>query len=385
MSSLPKTEARMATYRLGFLGLDQIIAKNPAGQPVDIRDADASVGLGAHDIQFHMTHAADLKSVLVEVEDCAADGIAADQPGHGQRGQVCAGSGSGRPGDGVELAWRITVRTNEAPGREIDLHGLRIGGRVVGLVTRVGLDPRLRYTVIGIASPVGTVELRQFANGGTAEGAMASAMGIADGRATPEPGPDLWEPVFCLTFGTLVETPDGPRLIEHLKPGDLVSTMDNGSQPLRWAGSRHVTSDELAKRTALRPVEIAARVIGNHRPLLVSPRHRILLNDWRAQVYFGEDEVLVPAQALVNGETVRKIVPEGGVTYVHLLFDRHEVIVSNGALSESFHPGADGLGGLVPVHRQEVEALFPGQTLERRRAAFPIVRMAEARALRLPA
>lgn len=363
----------MATCRLGFLGFGQISITGPTGQPGVIRDADAVFGLGVPGLQFQLTDPADLTSVLVEAEDRAADGVMAGQLANGARWRVRAGSGFGRPGDAVELAWRITVRTNDAPGRETDLHGLRIGGNVVGLVASAGLEPGLRYTVTSTPSAAGTVALSQFdAGGGMVGGAIADL------------GPDLWEPVFCLTFGTLVETPNGPRLIEQLTPGDLVSTLGNGSQPLRWAGSRHVTPAELAKRAALRPIELAAGVIGNHRPLLVSPRHRILLNDWRAQVYFAEDEVLVPAQALVNGQTVRQIVPESGVTYVHLLFDRHEVIVSNGALSESFHPGPEGLGGLDPLHRQEIEGLFPDQTLERRRAAFPIVRMAEARALRLP-
>jgi hypothetical protein len=108
------------------------------------------------------------------------------------------------------------------------------------------------------------------------------------------------------------------------------------------------------------------------------------LNDWRAQVYFGEDEVLIPAKAMVNGRTIRHVLPAEGVTYIHLLFDRHEIIVSDGALSESFHPGETGLLALDEAQRREVELLFPDLALSRRRAAFPIVRLTEARAIRLP-
>jgi hypothetical protein len=134
----------------------------------------------------------------------------------------------------------------------------------------------------------------------------------------------------------------------------------------------------------LQPVAFAPGVLGNTRALLVSPQHRILLTDWRADVYFGEETVLVPAKALINGSSVRQVRPVAGVTYVHLLFDRHEIILSEGALSESFHPGDIGLSALDADQRQELEALFPGLSLAQRRAAFPIVKAAEARALRLP-
>jgi hypothetical protein len=189
---------------------------------------------------------------------------------------------------------------------------------------------------------------------------------------------------LAFALGTRIDTPDGPRRVETLAPGDLISTLDNGSQPLRWVGRRTVSPAEMAQREDLQPLRLERGVLGNDRVLLISPRHRILLNDWRAQVYFGEDQVLVPAQALINGVTVRQVLPLAGVAYVHLLFDRHEVIVSEGALSESFHPGETGLGALDPAQRQEIEALFPGEALVRRRAAFPMLRMAEARALRLP-
>ncbi|NJS39313.1 MAG: Hint domain-containing protein [Rhodobacteraceae bacterium] len=189
---------------------------------------------------------------------------------------------------------------------------------------------------------------------------------------------------FAFALGTRIDTPDGPRPVEALQPGDLISTLDNGSQALRWIGRRWVSPPEMAFREDLQPLRLEAGVLGNERALLISPRHRVLLNDWRAQVYFGEDQILVPAQALLNGATVRQVLPLAGVTYLHLLFDRHEVILSEGALSESLHLGETGLGTLDPAQRQEIEALFPDQALERRRMAFPTLRMAEARALRLP-
>ena len=41
----------------------------------------------------------------------------------------------------------------------------------------------------------------------------------------------------CFTAGTLIDTPSGPRAVEELRPGDLVTTRDHGPAPLLWAGA----------------------------------------------------------------------------------------------------------------------------------------------------
>jgi Hint domain len=248
---------------------------------------------------------------------------------------------------------------------------LTVDGHPVGLLAAEPLRPGVAYQVTDATAT------------DPAAGIEASLGGFAREMAAQVPTKP-GEVVFCFTAGTRVDTPDGLRRIEDLAPGDLVTTLGNGSQPLRWSGVRHVPAAEMLMTPDLQPVEFATGVIGNTGPLRVSPQHRILLNDWRAQVFFGEDEVLVPAKALVNGLTIRQVLPAEGVTYVHLLFDRHEIIVSEGALSESFHPGETGLEALDEAQRHEVERLFPGLELARRRAAFPIVKLTEARALRLP-
>jgi hypothetical protein len=140
---------------------------------------------------------------------------------------------------------------------------------------------------------------------------------------------------------------------------------------------------ELLAHPGLRPVEFAPGAVGNGRALLVSPQQRMLIDDWRAAVYFGEDRVLVAAQALVDDQAARVILPAAGVDYVVLLCDRHEVLLAEGALSESFHPGGAGLAALTQPERAEIAAIISEADLMRRRAAFPIVRNAEARALRL--
>lgn len=45
---------------------------------------------------------------------------------------------------------------------------------------------------------------------------------------------------FCFAAGTLIATPGGDRPVEGLLPGDSVTTLDHGPQPLRWIGARRV-------------------------------------------------------------------------------------------------------------------------------------------------
>ncbi|MHA3978514.1 Hint domain-containing protein [Halovulum sp. GXIMD14794] len=157
----------------------------------------------------------------------------------------------------------------------------------------------------------------------------------------------------CFAKGTRIRTSEGPRLIEELSEGDLVQTRDAGLQPLRWIGSRH-----LAMPGAFAPIVFSPGAIGNDRELRVSPCHRMLLTGWRAQVMFGEPEVLVAARDLVNGDKIR---PDRTceVTYYHILFDTHQIVESEGVPSESYHPGETGLADLDQDTRAEVLQLFP--------------------------
>lgn len=159
--------------------------------------------------------------------------------------------------------------------------------------------------------------------------------------------------VPCFVAGTMIETVRGPVAVEDLVAGDRILTHDNGLQPLRWIGRRVVPAEE-----NFAPIFIAARTFGDHDDLLVSPQHRILINDALAELLFEEAEVLVSAKDLVNGASVRVI--EGGmVEYVHILFDTHEVVFSQGLATESFLPGPQTTASLEKDIVDEICALFP--------------------------
>lgn len=159
--------------------------------------------------------------------------------------------------------------------------------------------------------------------------------------------------IACFTAGTLVRTPDGARPIEDLLPGDKVLTCDHGFQTLRWIGTRSV-----AGNGDLAPIRITRGTLGAKQDILVSPQHRVLISGWQSEMFFGEREVLVPAKALVNGRSVQ-VCPQPRVTYVHMLFDRHELIKTHGLISESFYVSARSLSGVGCDAAAEILRLFP--------------------------
>ncbi|CUH76592.1 Hint domain-containing protein [Tropicibacter naphthalenivorans] len=158
---------------------------------------------------------------------------------------------------------------------------------------------------------------------------------------------------ICFARGTLIETPDGPRYIETLRVGDLVTTLDNGPQPIRWIGARKFPGTGVHA-----PVRIKAGVLGNIRDLRISQNHRMMVRGAQAELLFGQSEVLVAAKHLVNDDTIR-IVPCETIEYYHFLFDTHEIVFAECCASESLFPGPQTLRHVDDTARDEITAIFP--------------------------
>lgn len=171
---------------------------------------------------------------------------------------------------------------------------------------------------------------------------------------------EIEEVIPCFTTGVLVETPDGPRAVESIRTGDLVITRDSGPQVVRWIGQRSLSLAEVLATQALRPVELAPGALGPGLPdraLALSPQHRLLITGPRCEMLFGETEVLVPALHLAGRPGVSR--PLAPVTYVHLMFDRHQIVQTHGVWSESFQPGERVLGMMPDLQHDELLQLFP--------------------------
>jgi hypothetical protein len=169
------------------------------------------------------------------------------------------------------------------------------------------------------------------------------------------------ETIICFTPGTMIATAQGERDVLSLKVGDTVITRDNGLRKIAWVGQKSVDPMMMHAHPGLRPVLIKAGSLGQNMPdrdIMVSPNHRMLVANEMTSLLFDESETLVSAKHLVGKTGIqRALVPS--TTYVHILFENHEVVLANGAWSESFQPGDYSMDGLENGQRSEILQLFP--------------------------
>ncbi len=193
----------------------------------------------------------------------------------------------------------------------------------------------------------------------------------------------------CFTAGTLIDTRDGARLIETLKVGDAVLTADHGSQPIRWIESSHLPPERLRENPDMRPVRITAGSLGPNVPkrdLLVSQQHRILVSGPKVELLFGVPEALVAARHLCSWPGIFIDLSDQPVEYIHILMDRHEILMAEGAQAESLFLGEEALHTLSSEGLQELAAIFPDRITAAAdhsfgKAARLMLREREARAL----
>ena len=243
--------------------------------------------------------------------------------------------------DGQKVIDVLSNDINNGPGT---LTVTQINGQdvVVGDIITLPTGQTVQLNADGTFTVTGDGDVEDFNFTYTVDNGALSDVGFVNATGVP-----------CFVAGTMIATPDGDQAAEALRPGDLVLTQDDGAQPVRWIGTRKVPAEG-----DFAPIHIRENTFGTHRDLLVSPLHRVLIRDTMAELLFGEAEVLVAARDLVNDKSVRR--QEGGeVTYVHLLFDRHQVIFSEGLPTESFLPGPQTTKSLEHEVVEEICALFP--------------------------
>ena len=185
---------------------------------------------------------------------------------------------------------------------------------------------------------------------------------------------DEYSQPVCFVTGTFLDTPTGPLPVEQIKPGMAIQTRDHGVRVVLWTGHRRVLGT-----ASFAPVMLPVGFMGNTTPLMVSQQHKILLTDWRAELYFGARDVLVPAKHLVslNGA---KLIQCGPIGYHHVLLEDHALLASNGIWSESFCLGSQALKSLLPHAKTEITAQFP--ELIRRKSSHVTLREFETRVLK---
>jgi hypothetical protein len=180
------------------------------------------------------------------------------------------------------------------------------------------------YTEVQAYSTTAAFEFADVSYADTTTPAAGSAIPVA-----VDPNPDS----ICLLEGTGIATPEGRRLIETLRIGDLVTLSDGRRAPIRWIG-RQTVAMRFADPLRNLPIRICANALGEalpERDLLVSPDHALAI-----------DGVLIHASALVNNVTILREndMPEMFI-YYNIELAAHELILAENVPVETFIDNVD--------------------------------------------
>ena len=233
------------------------------------------------------------------------------------------------------------------------------------------------YDILDLSGsgPFELVDVTEDADGNSISGTVNFLNDDGDVTGSMSFG-EIEQIIPCFTPGTRIATPQGERRVEDLQAGDRVITRDNGIQEIRWIGTRVLKSSDLRGAKHLQPILIRQGALGNglpERDMMVSPNHRVLVANDKTALYFEDREVLVAAKHLTGLAGVDAI-ETSAITYIHFMFDQHEVVLSDGAWTESFQPGDQTLRGLDNAQRNEVFELFPELKTEQGQVAYASAR-----------
>ena len=137
--------------------------------------------------------------------------------------------------------------------------------------------------------------------------------------------------VPCYCRGTQIRTDRDEVAVEDLAIGDIVLTMSGTARPIKWIGRRSYKGRFVMGRKDILPICIKAGALDDNVPkrdLWISPNH--------AMYFENNGGVLVEAKDLVNGVSIVQVARVEEVEYVHIELDTHDVIIAEGALSETF-------------------------------------------------
>ena len=135
----------------------------------------------------------------------------------------------------------------------------------------------------------------------------------------------------CYCPGTLIKTARGEKRVEKLKIGDEVMTASGAARPIKWIGRRSYAGRFVMGRKDILPICIKAGALDENVPkrdLWISPHHAMYLE--------REGGVLIEAKDLVNGVSIVQAERVEKVEYFHVELDTHDVIIAEGALSETY-------------------------------------------------
>lgn len=143
-------------------------------------------------------------------------------------------------------------------------------------------------------------------------------------------------PIPGLHGSVAIDTPDGPRPIGQIRPGDHVIADGRGPVRVLWVGSADVpTLGRFAPMVLRRPY------MGLWDDLIAAKDQRACLTGTEVEYLFGEERVSTAVRHLEIRNCAGPLRPRPPVmTYHQVLLETHEIIRANGALVESFDGSA---------------------------------------------
>ncbi|MGH1424483.1 MAG: Hint domain-containing protein [Pseudooceanicola sp.] len=170
----------------------------------------------------------------------------------------------------------------------------------------------------------------------------------------------------CFAANTRIATDRGPVAVEDLRPGDSVCLATGGTAPIRLVLSQTVKVPETYREMPVRLRGGSMGDLGPSRDLILSPQHRI---------YIPEFKALAPARALTLLPRVGLLKRPIAMTYFHIVMDRHNLILAEDMICESFWPGPMAFGTLPKTAQQSVYRIMGANA----RPAAPMLTMRQAR------
>jgi len=162
-----------------------------------------------------------------------------------------------------------------------------------------------------------------FVNASAADVSKVAATHSGNGLVTI-----AFESQPCYCRGTLIAVANGEVPVEALAIGDEVVTVTGTKRPIKWIGRRSYGGRFAMGRTDILPICIKAGALDDNVPkrdLWVSPHHAMYL-----------EGALIEAKDLVNGVSVVQAETVDQVEYFHVELESHDVIIAEGAPSETF-------------------------------------------------
>ena len=135
------------------------------------------------------------------------------------------------------------------------------------------------------------------------------------------------EVVACYLPDTQIATPDGEVAVQNLAVGDPVLTHSGHTRTIVWIGRGNALATR-GRRNAATPV-----IVRKHALAFNVPNYDLRITKGHA-LYV--DDVLIPAEFLVNHRSILWDDDAREVTVYHIELDVHDVLIANGAPAESY-------------------------------------------------